>query len=96
MVQEVWYSQINIYKILSTNTMNLILLIVIGFFLWLGYALYGAYKGIVNELKEMRTKCIGTNSEKFESSVKETPVEDEISKIPGSMVKGLGLLMKML
>lgn len=74
--------------------MNLILLIVILFFLWLGYSLYKAYSNIVSELKLMREKCIGTKVESMESKVVEKPLEEELSKIPTSMVDGLKFLLK--
>ena len=80
--------------------MNLILLLVVTFLLWLGYMLYKAYSGIIVELKEIREKCVTTNSgktkETFKTPLNEKPIENELDKIPGSMVKGLSTLLKMM
>ena len=74
--------------------MNLILLIVIVFFMWLGFALYKAYDNIVSELKQMREKCIGKTVEKMDSNIVEKPVEQTLGTIPTSMVDGLKFLLK--
>jgi len=80
--------------------MNLIVLLVVTFLLWLGYMLYKAYSGIIDELKQIREKCVTTGTSKsketFKIALNEKPIENELDKIPGSMVKGLGTLLKMM
>jgi hypothetical protein len=80
--------------------MNLIVLLVVTFLLWLGYMLYKAYSGIIVELKQIREKCVTTGTSKsketFKTTLNEKPIENELDKIPGSMVKGLGTLLKMM
>lgn len=77
--------------------MNLIVLLVVSFLLWLGYMLYKAYSGIIVELKQIREKCVTSKSkETFKTNLNEKPIENELEKIPGSMVKGLSTLLKMM
>uniref|UniRef100_A0A6C0CSU2 Uncharacterized protein n=1 Tax=viral metagenome TaxID=1070528 RepID=A0A6C0CSU2_9ZZZZ len=80
--------------------MNLIVLIVVTFLLWLGFMLYKAYSGIIDELKQVREKCVTTGSsqskETFKTSLNEKPIENELEKIPRSMVKGLSNLLKIM
>jgi len=44
--------------------MNLIVLLVVTLLLWLGYMLYKAYSGIIDELKQIREKCVTTGTSK--------------------------------
>jgi len=76
--------------------MNLILLIVIGFVMWLAYLLYTAYDNIVKELKEIRTKCVGekTSPETFQTNIKENPVNEQMKALPSTMATALQLLLK--
>lgn len=77
--------------------MNLVVLLVIVFLLWLGYMLYKAYSAIIDELKQIREKCVkGGTKESFKTTLNEKPIENELEKIPGTMVKGLSTLLKMM
>ena len=80
--------------------MNLIVLLVVTFLLWLGYLLYKSYSAIIDELKQIREKCVtpGTAKAKeaFKTTLNEKPIENELEKIPGTMVKGLTSLLKMM
>ena len=76
--------------------MNLVVLLVVIFLLWLGYMLYKAYSGIIDELKQIREKCVSSTKETFKTTLNEKPIENELEKIPGSMVKGLTTILKMM
>lgn len=80
--------------------MNLVVLLVVTFLLWLGYMLYKAYSAIIDELKQIREKCVTSGSakskESFNTTLNEKPIENELEKIPGTMVKGLSTLLKMM
>ena len=80
--------------------MNLVVLLVVTFLLWLGYMLYKAYSAIIDELKQIREKCVTSGSanskETFKTTLNEKPIENELEKIPGTMVKGLSTILKMM
>jgi len=71
--------------------MNLIVVILVVIIIWLVYALLQSYRGLAEELRQIRAQCIGTGTGTAGQGYKASTV-DPVDKMTGSLISGLKVI----